>query len=199
MGPRSLNFDPRRLGGGPADFWNLPGKLQEILRRRYRETADREMQLGRYRRAAYIYAQLLGDLVSAANAFKQGLLFREAALVYEEHLKNPLEAARCLAEGGFLAEAIEHYEKLDRWLDIADLQKRAGNLAAVENAIRRVVNERLSQGDILGAAKLVEEKLQASDEALEMLLGAWPSSHQAASCVSAAFQILADWDAMRSR
>src|SRR6185369_12890361 len=98
----------------------------------------------RHRRAAYIYAELLGDLVSAANAFKQGKLFREAALLYEDHLKNPLEAARCLAEGGLLLEAIELFEKLERWLDVADLQERAGNQAAATEAIRRVVNERLA-------------------------------------------------------
>jgi tetratricopeptide (TPR) repeat protein len=190
LGPRSLNLDWSRLGGGAADFWNVPPNLQELLRLRYREMADREMQLGRHRRAAYIYAGLLGDLVSAANALKQGKHFREAALVYDEQLKNPLEAARCLAEGALLAEAIERYEKLGRWLDAADLQERLGLQAAAEENIRRVVNERVSQDDILGAAKLVEERLRADDEALEMLLRAWPLSRQAAGCASAAFQIL---------
>lgn len=191
LGSHSLNFDPRQLGGGPADYWNVPGNAAETLRRRYREMADREMQLGRHRRAAYIYAELLGDLPSAANALRQGRLFREAALLYEEHLKNPLEAAKCLADGGLLAEAIERYEKLGRWLEVADLQQRSGNPAAAENAIRRLVEERLAQGDVLGAAKLVDERLQAPDEALEMLFNTWPDSPQAASCVAAAFQILA--------
>jgi tetratricopeptide (TPR) repeat protein len=191
LGPRSLNFNPGRLGGGPADFWQVSSDLQENLRRRYREMADREMRLGRHRRAAYIYAELLGDLVSAANALKQGGLFREAALLYEEHLRNPLEAARCLAQGGLLAEAIERYERLGRWLDVADLYERAGDLVAAEKAIRKVVNERLEQRDILGAAKLVERRLRAPDEALEMLLGAWPASQQAASCLTEALQILA--------
>ena len=191
LGPRSLNLDWSRLGGGAADFWDVPPDLQEGLRSRYREMANREMQLGRHRRAAYIYAALLGDLVSAANALKQGKHFREAALLYDEQLKNPLEAARCLAEGGMLAEAIERYEKLGRWLDVADLQERLGHRAAAEANIRRVVNERVAQDDILGAAKLVEERLRAHDEALEMLLQAWPSSRQAAGCVGAAYKILA--------
>jgi len=189
--PRSLVFDPSRIGGGLADFWNVPQDLQETLRRRYREMADREMQLGRHRRAAYIYAQLLGDLVSAANAFKQGRFYREAALLYEERLQNPLEAARCFAEGGFLAEAVDRYEKLGRWLDVADLQERAGNQAAAEEAIRRVINERLAVADILGASKFVEERLRRPEEALQMLFGAWPSSLQAASCIGAAFRLLA--------
>ncbi|HLX69894.1 MAG TPA: hypothetical protein VKV04_09740, partial [Verrucomicrobiae bacterium] len=165
LGNRSLNFDPSRIGGRAADFWNVPSDLQNVLRRRYREMADREMQLGRHRRAAYVYAELLGDLVSAANAFKQGRLFREAALLYEEHLRNPLEAARCLAEGGLLAEAIERYEKLGRWLDVADLYERMGDETAAREAIRRVIQESLGRNDILTAAKLTEERLHEPDEA----------------------------------
>jgi tetratricopeptide (TPR) repeat protein len=191
LGTRSPNFDLSQLGGRAADFWNVPIDLQEVLRRRYREIADREMQLGRHRRAAYIYAELLGDLVSAAQALKQGKHFREAALLYDEHVKNPLEAARCLAEGGLLVEAIERYEKLGRWLDVADLHDRLGNRAAAEVAVRRVVSECVAKDDILGAAKLVDERLHATDEALGMLLQAWPKSRQAAGCVGAAFQILA--------
>src|SRR5258706_6839588 len=121
LGERPPDLDVNRLGGGPADFWHVPDHLQQVLRRRYREMADRELQLGRHRRAAYIYAELLGDLVSAAHALKQGQLYREAAVIYEEHLHNPLEAARCLADGGLLLEAIERYEKLERWLEAADL------------------------------------------------------------------------------
>jgi hypothetical protein len=190
LGDRSLNFDPGRIGGRAADFWNVPSNLQNVLRRRYREMADREMQLGRHRRAAYIYAELLGDLVSAANAFKQGRLFREAALLYDEQLRNPLEAARCLAEGGLLAEAIERYVKLGRWLDVADLYERMGDEVAARDAIRRVIEESLKRCDILTAAKLTEERLHEPEEALRMLLDAWPTAHQAVSCTGAAFQLM---------
>jgi tetratricopeptide (TPR) repeat protein len=191
LGQRSPDFDARRLGGRPADFWAVPFDLQEVLRRRYREMADREMQLGRHRRAAYIYAELLGDLVSAAHALKRGKFFREAALIYEEQLHNPLEAARCLAEGGLLLEAIERYEKHGRWLEAAELYERLGDHAAAASAIRRVVNEYLAQDDILGAAKLVEERLRLTDEAIDLLRNAWPSSRQAAACTGTLFQILA--------
>lgn len=191
LGQRSPDFDARRLGGRPADFWAVPYDLQEVLRRRYREMADREMQLGRHRRAAYIYAELLGDLVSAAHALKRGRFFREAALIYEEQLHNPLEAARCLAEGGLLLEAIERYEKHARWLEAAELYERLGDHASAAGAVRRVINECLEQDDILGAAKLAEERLRLPDEAIDLLRNAWPSSRQAAACTGALFQILA--------
>jgi tetratricopeptide (TPR) repeat protein len=191
LGSHSLDFDPRRLGGRPADFWDVAADLRADLQRRYRDLANREMQLGRFRRAAYIFAELLGDLPSAANVLKQGRLFREAALLYEEHLHNPLEAARCLAGGGLLAEAIERYEKLNRWLDAADLYERMDNHAAAEAAVRRVVRERMSEGDILGAAQLLDSRLHASDEALSLLISAWPGSRQATNCLSEAFNLWA--------
>jgi tetratricopeptide (TPR) repeat protein len=191
LGSHSPNFDLSRLGGQPTDFWHVPPELQEVLRRRYREMADREMQLGRYRRAAYIYAELLGDLVSAANALKQGKHFREAAILYEEHLKNPLEAARCLAEGGLLPEAIDRYQKLSRWLDVAELYERMGDHASATIFVRRMVEERVKEDDILGAAKLVEERLQDIEGALSLLLSAWPASRQASLCMASAFQLLA--------
>ena len=191
LGSHPLNFDPHNLGGRPADFWNVPLDLQEVLRRRYREMADREMQLGRYRRAAYIYAELLGDLVSAAHTLKKGQHFREAAILYDEHLHNPLEAAHCLKEGGLLQEAIERYEKLNRWLDVAELQERLGNLAAAQAAVRRVIDERLTQNDFLGAAKLAEERLHSPDEAVTFLHEAWPDSRQAAASVGALLALFA--------
>jgi tetratricopeptide (TPR) repeat protein len=149
------------------------------------------MQLGRHRRAAYIYAELLGDLVSAANVLKQGRYYREAAIIYEQHLKDLPAAARCLAEGGLLAEAIERYEKLGLWFEVVDLYEKMGNTAAARAVLRRMVDERIAQDDILGAAKLVEERLQAPEEALEMLLRAWPASKQATACVGAAFHAFA--------
>lgn len=186
---RPPNFNLGKLGSGAANFWNISPDLQEVLRRRYREMADREMQLGRHRRAAYIYAELLGDLISAASALKQGRLFREAALLYEEHLQNPREAARCLADGGLLTEALERYEKLGDWLEVANLHEKMENKPAAHAAIRRVVDDCLSREDRLSASKLVEERLQLPDEAIEILLGAWPSSQQAGISVNALLQL----------
>ena len=191
LGERPPDLDVNRLGGGPADFWHVPDHLQQVLRRRYREMADRELQLGRHRRAAYIYAELLGDLVSAAHTLKQGRFYRDAAVLYEEHLQNPLEAARCFAEAGMLAEAIQRYEKLGRWLEMAELQERIGDHDGAVRSIRRMVEEHLAQGDVLSAATLVDQRLSLPEEAADLLENAWPSSKQAASCIAPLFQILA--------
>ena len=85
------------------------------LRAKYMELAGREMRLGRYRRAAYIYAHLLGDLTNAAAALIAGKHWREAAVLYRDRLKRPEMAAKCLEQGGLWAEAIEFYEQLERF------------------------------------------------------------------------------------
>src|SRR5262249_40830286 len=100
-----------------------------------------------------------------------------------------LEAARCLAEGGLLLEAIERYEKLGRWLEAADLYERLGNQPAADAAIRRVVDDCIAQEDLLGAAKLVDERLREPDAAIVVLLQAWPTARQAGASVGALFRL----------
>jgi hypothetical protein len=190
LGTRAPAFDAGKLGGGSADYWQISWTLQNELRRRYREMANRETQLGRHRRAAYIYAELLGDLPSAANVLKQGKHFLEAAMLYEDHLQNRLEAARCLAEGGLLMEAIQRYEKLGLLPEMADLYERLGQTEPADKILRQLVARERANGNLLAAAKILNDRLSATDEALEMLLGAWPDSSQAASCIETAFQML---------
>lgn len=189
LGTHEPNFNLGKLGGGPADFWDIPYAQQEALRQRYREMADRELQLGRHRRAAYIYAQLLGDLPSAARVLVQGRFYHEAARLYEDHLGNPLEAARCFAEAGLLVEAIERYTKLQRWLEAADLYERLGDHEAAVQNIERAIEEQTTRGDLLRAAELTEQRLQRPDIALKLLLAAWPGSPQAVRCLAAAIEL----------
>lgn len=190
LGERSPTFNAGKLGGGSADYWQVSWTLQNELRRRYRDMANRETQLGRHRRAAYIYAELLGDLASAANVLKQGKHYLEAAMLYEDHLQNRLEAARCLAEGGLLMEAVQRYEKLGLLPEMADLYERLGQTEPAHKILRQLVARERANGNLLAAAKLLQDRLNATEEALEVLLGAWPNSGQAATCLETAFQML---------
>ncbi len=187
-----VNFDLRRLGGGgAADPWVLPGDLYSRLRAEYMELAGREMRLGRYRRAAYIYAHLLGDLSNAAAALIAGKHWREAAVLYRDKLKRPDQAAKCLEQGGLWAEAIEFYEKLEAFEKVGDLHAKLEQPEEAEKAWRRAVEKHLKSRDSIAAADLLEKKLKAPDEALKVLSDAWPGSSQAGHCLKAEFKLLA--------
>lgn len=191
LGTRSTDFSLRRLGGGaPVDGWHVPADIQASLSKSYREQAMRELKLGRHRRAAYVFAELLGDLAAAADALKQGRHFQEAAVLYRERLNNPLAAAACLAEGGLLHEAIALYEKHERWLESADLYARLGDREAEVRAVRRVVDAAVQRGDVIAAARLIETRLVEPDEALVLLASTWPSGRQAMVCVEERLALL---------
>jgi tetratricopeptide (TPR) repeat protein len=189
---KNPDFNLGHLSGGtPADFWDIPGEMRQQLVLRYRELANRELQLGRYRRAAYIFSELLGDLESAASALKQGGHFREAAVIYQEHLRRPREAALCLAEGGLFQDAIAIYEKEALFLEAADLYRRIGEVEKAAAAYRLEVEKLLRREDRLGAAKLLEENLKSPDDAFSVLAEGWPNSSQALPCLEAQFSFLA--------
>lgn len=190
--PRDVNFSLRGLGGGrPGDPWVVSWQTRQKLIERYRELANREIRLGRFRRAAYIYAQLLGDFAAAAAALIQGRHYREAAVLYRDRLHRPLEAARCLKEGGLLLEATAIYQAEGEFETAGDLYARLDRPQEAEQAYRRAANKLCVAGDLLAAAHLLEEKVRADDEALTLLSAAWPDSRQAPQCLHAKFDLLA--------
>ena len=138
-----------------------------------------------------MFAELLGDLESAAAALKQGLHYREAAVVYKDHLRRPREAADCLSEGGLFAEAIAIYEKESLFLEAGDLYMTMGQANEANAAYELEVHKRISAGDRLGGAKLLEEKLSSPEKANLILREGWPHSPQAAKCLAAQFELLA--------
>ena len=192
LGEREVNFDLRHLGGGkPADFWRLREEHRRRLTTRYRELANREVQLGRHRRAAYIYAKLLGDYAAAANTLAQGHHYREAAAVYRDKLKRPLDAARCLENGGLVNEAIAAYGELAEFEKVGDLYVAIDQPDNARAAYLQAVEQQRSRGDHLHAARLLEEKLAAPDDALIELAAGWPTSPQAGQCLEEQFHLFA--------
>lgn len=186
---RPTDFALNRLGGGrPVDPWNLNDQWRNKLQKRYEELAKREVALGRHRRAAYIYAELLRNYAAAASVLHAGGAFREAAVLYEEKLSRPDSAAECLRRGGLLSEAIEIYKRLGEWETVGDLY---GELDQHEES-RRAYEEQISRDvlkrDYLGAARIAEEKLRDYDSAWNHLRSAWPAGTQASLCMRASFQ-----------
>ena len=180
--PRLLDF---RGGGrsGPADVWRIDNERRMQLHRRYRQLAERELSLGRYRRAAYIFAHLLNDLVSAAGALKSGKHWREAAALYKDRLNRAADAAKCLIEGGLLGEAIPILTELGQLEEAGDLQMRLSEEEAARDLYDRAMRKALARMDHLTAARLLEEKLHRAEEALSTLWQAWPHANQADACL----------------
>ncbi len=188
---RDIDFDLQRMRGGqPADPWDVPFDFQTRLLRMYHELATREIQLGRHRRAAYIYAELLGDLRMAAATLKAGRHFREAAVLYRQRLAQPEEAARCLEEGGLWIEAIGLYEELGEFEKVGDLYSQLEQPDPAREAYGRAVSKHRRDHDYLTAAKILETKLDDCDGAAECLDAGWPASRQASQCLEALFQLL---------
>ncbi len=189
-----VNFDLGRLfgGGGPASVWEVSHQRYRTLNDCYRELANRELALGRHRRAAYIYAHLLGDFHAAAQALRDGKHWREAAVLYRDKLNRLETAAECLAEGQLWAEAIEAYEQLKADEQVGDLYRQIGQEEAARQAYYRAIDKHCRKDDYVRAARLAREKLESPQEALQFLQAGWPASAQATLCLAEMFRLYAE-------
>ena len=193
LGRRDVDYDESSIsgGGGPADFWEVSVDYQQELDLRYRELANREVYLGRHRRAAYIFAHLLKDYESAASALQNGHHWHEAAHLYASKLERPLEAARCIERGGLYIEAIELYEKAGQYEQVGDLYTRLEDAEKSRHFYMLAVNEYRSKADHLNAAKLLETKLDAVEDAINEYADGWHHSAQACESLTGIFRLSA--------
>jgi|GEM_PF-1116804 len=190
---RNVDFSLSGLGGGgsgAADIWEIEARYRRELTERYRALASREIALGRHRRAAYIFAELLNDLRSAASTLEDGKHYREAAALYQERLKSDRDAARCLCRGGLWTEAIALYEKLGEHEQVGDLYAQLEDREQACVAWRRAIDVRRQASDWLGAARIWQEKIKDDEATYQELLHGWPESGQAADCLDRAFDLL---------
>lgn len=190
LGQRTPDFNMGKIGGGgKADFWNLD-KHYFSLREKYQKMAKSRLEMGDYRKAAYIYAHLLGDFHAAANALKQGKYYREAAELYKEHLKNPSQAALCLEEGGLTLEAIEAYKELGKNEKVGDLYSSIEQSAKAKPYFEKAIAEQLRSDNYLQASKICQEKLEEPDRTKKLLLEGWKTSKQGDQCLLQYFEHL---------
>ncbi|TVT41821.1 hypothetical protein FNT36_10385 [Hymenobacter setariae] len=189
LGPRNTSFNLSGLGGGRAtDQWDI-GDYQHDLRRQYQSAANQELLAGRYAKAAYIHAHLLGDYLAAANALEQGHLFREAAALHKDHLHSPAGAARCLERGGLLLEAAEIYAELTQHEKAGDLYTQLAQPALAARHYERGITLLLDNDDRPAAARLLADKLHAPDRAQQVLLEGWASPKQPEVCLTQYFEL----------
>lgn len=184
LGTHSPNFNLGNLRGGrPIDGWHMAEEMRRTLREKYLALADRECRLGRFRRAAYIHAELLGDLAAAAAVLKQGGHWSEAAVIYRDHLRLHVEAAACFVEARAFDEAIKIYREKNEFEKLADLYARLGDPVGESEALHEWVNQLIQAGSTVMAADLLLVRLQDRTAALRLLENSWPSSPQARLCL----------------
>ena len=191
LGTRDIGFNLDRLSGSySVDRWDISPAQQFLLSQQYRELAAREIRLGRHRRAAYIYAELLGDPVSAAGALESGHHYREAAILYRDKLKRPADAAKCLERGGLLNEAASTYVEIGQFEKAADIYVRLEQHDEAEQLLREWVKQLISYRDFINASRVLHNKLNDVDGALKVLMLGWSSSSVALNCLERTFEIL---------
>jgi tetratricopeptide (TPR) repeat protein len=180
---RSLNLNLRGFGSGAAaDVWDL-GNYRWELQQRYEKTASQAIAAGDYKKAAYVYAHLLGDLNRAARTLQDGKHFREAAAIYKDHLNNKNLAAGCLEEGGLLNEAIVLYVDLGNYEKAGDLYVRMGQQKQALKYFEDVVQQSLNASDYLKAFNIIAIKIDDWERSKQVLLDGWKNNCQAELCL----------------
>ena len=176
------DFSLGGLGGGGGGSFTSPEHYQK-LRERYMRQANLLLEKGDYRKAAYVYAHLLGDLHSAASVLEQGRYYREAAALYKDHLKNQLLAAQCLEKGGLLAEAAEEYREIRQHEKAGDLYRMLAHEEKAQSMYQLCVEQALGLQNYLEAARLQHEKQHLTTAAEETLLLGWNSLNPQENCL----------------
>ena len=184
------------LGGlfgsaGPTDCWDLGDAMQRRLIEAYRQQVQRELAAKRYRRAAYIYAHLLGEFGEAARTLEKGSYFNEAAELYKK-LAQTRDQARCLAAAGRTVEAAELYERIQNYVAAGEVWTEAGNAEFAAKCYRKAVDQFVQSNDPLAAANLLFDKLQEPAEAEELLWRQWSHHASASECVQRAYRWYGD-------
>ncbi|MDX1929150.1 MAG: hypothetical protein SFV81_21665 [Pirellulaceae bacterium] len=183
---------PNLFGSGAVDPWVFDQKTHSQLQAAYRMQAERELAAGRFRRAAYIHAHLLGDLTAAATILERGKAFREAAVIYGDKLKRPRDQARCLALAGQFNDAAKIYEDLGEFEAAAKVWEDSDDEERAVLAYKKAIALKIEQFEILAAAKLMDEKLGDRLGAEELLWEQWPDGRTALSCVELGFRWYAE-------
>ena len=189
---KPFQFNLGRLGGGQAvDGWNLD-KYHNDLRSKYLKAAQQAIDKKDYKKAAYVYAHLLGDYAMAASTLKQGKHYREAAILYKDHLNNNRQAAECYEEGGLYVEAIELYTDLQEYEKAGDLYLELNQNEQALTYYEKGVDKAKLNNDYLEQSRIITDKIDDRPRAKQVLLEGWQDVRQPEACLRKYFDMLAD-------
>ena len=188
---RSLKFNLGRFGGGQAvDGWNVDNYYDD-LRNKYLKAAEKAIEENDYKKAAYVYAHLLGDYTSAAATLRKGKHYREAAVLYKDHMNNLPMAAACLEEGGLLTEAIEIYTGLNQHEKAGDLYLMLDQKEPALTCYEKCVVAAAANKDYLEQSRIIIDKIGDQPRAKKILLNGWEDIKQPEACLTKYFDLVA--------
>jgi tetratricopeptide (TPR) repeat protein len=160
--------------GGPVALWQGGAQSQLLLAQEYRKAAVQAAARGDHRRAAYIYAKLLGDFRAAANVLKQGGLFHDAAILFLKRVHDHTAAAQAFEAGGEFDRALELYLERGQPLEAAELLRRAGDEQRALEYFKQAAQYCIDYGsDYLAAGDLIRTKAGRADLALAYYETGW--------------------------
>lgn len=194
LGRRSTSFNLGGLGGGRyVDAWNVDNYYND-LRTKYLKAAEKEIAQKDFKKAAYVYAHLLGDYYNAAKVLEQGHFYRESAALYKDHLKNIPAAAECLERGGFYSEAIDLYVQLNEDEKAGDLYRQIEQENKAQHYYESCMNKKIGSNNLLDAARVAQQKMKQEGKAQELLLQGWKSNYQQEACLKKYFDSIIEKD-----
>ncbi len=170
-------------GGGFGDYWSVGLDKYEEMRRQYLAVANQLVKEKNFRKAAYVYAQLLGDYSSAANVLRQGHHYREAAVIYKDHLDNQLAAAECYEKGSMYFDAIREYDDLKMFEKAGDLCVTIEDTERAAGFFHQAIEAVVERNDYLSAARIYNAKLKDEPAARKVLLDAWEMGRDPENCL----------------
>ena len=188
---KAIDFTLKNLGGGyKVDTFNIDNYYY-TLRGKYLDAAEKEIESKNFRKAAYIYANLLGDFYSAGNVLEQGKFYREASILYKEHLKDFYRAGDCLEKAGLILEAIDIFKNLELFEKVAELYEKINLEKEAHFYYEKAILILIENKNYLDASVIILEKLKQNDRAKKVLLDAWFSnSNQNYICLKKYFELI---------
>jgi tetratricopeptide (TPR) repeat protein len=149
--------------------------LIQALAQEYRKAAERAVEQGDFRRAAYIYGFLLRDDRKAAGVLQRGGLHHDAATLFLKKLNDLSAAAQAFETAGQVDLAIELYRQIGRHESAGDLLRRIGeeDAALAEYAAAAAFLSGSSPPDHLEAGRLWLEKVRKPELAVEQFQRGW--------------------------
>jgi tetratricopeptide (TPR) repeat protein len=168
----------RRHGPGRGEVnavLHAEPSLVDVLAQEYRKAAQRAVEQGDFRRAAYIHGFLLRDHRKAAGVLQRGGLHHDAAMLYLKKLNDLPAAAQAFEAAGEVDRAVELYRQMGRHEAAGDLLRRIGEEAAAcgEYAAAAALYAGASPPDHLAAGRVWLQKVRDSERALEQFRRGW--------------------------